>query len=167
MIEPVTDKRTAELLEQHLKAMIEDRNHVRKDWWSASGRTAIAIESGMHFVESQAKAITAALKEAGQKVIFAVELEEEGETGLWKLYPDAVDLLELSQRMFMLRVALITEDGSLVILCSPDDYIVIAGPRQFVERACGGDLKAARATFCEWAFDERLKAIACRYAEER
>ncbi len=39
-------------------------------------------------------------------------------------------------------------------------------PRQFVERACGEDLKAARAVFWEWAFDERLKEIAGRYAEE-
>lgn len=166
MIEPVTDKRTAEVLEQHLKVMIEGRDHVRKDWWSASGRTAVAIESGMHFVEYQAETISAALKEAGQKVIFAVELEEGEENGRWRLYSDAVDLLKLSERAFMLRIALLTEDGSLVILCSPDDYIVIAGPRQFVERVCGGDLKAVRAAFCEWAFDERLKEIARRYAEE-
>lgn len=166
MIEPVTDKRTAEILERHLKAMIEGRVHVRKDWWSVPGRAAVAIESGMHFVESQAEAISDALKEAGQKVIFAVELEEGGENGRWKLYPTEVDLLELSKRTFMLQVAILTEDGTLVILCSPDDFIVIAGPRPFVERACGGDLEAARAAFREWAFDERLKEIASRYAEE-
>lgn len=166
MIEPVTDKRTAELLEQHLKSMIEGREHVRKDWWSASGRAAVPLESGMHFVESQAKTISAALQDAGHNVIFAVELEQQGKGGLWKLNRDAADLLDLSARTFMLPVALLTEDGSLVILCSPDDYIVIAGPRQFVERACGGDLKAARAMFLAWAFDERLKEISGRYAEE-
>lgn len=166
MIEPVTVKRTVELLEQHLETMLEGRDHVRKDWWSSSGRTAVAIESGMHFVESQAEAISAALKEAGENVVFAVELEEGGENRHLKLFSDSSDLLDLSKRTFMLRIALLPEDGSLLILCSPDDYIVIAGPRRFVQRACGGDLTAARATFREWAFDERLKKIASRYAEE-
>lgn len=68
MIEPVTDKQTAEFLERHLKAMLEGRDHVRKDWWSVSGRAAVAIESGMHFVESQAEAISAALNEAGKRL---------------------------------------------------------------------------------------------------
>lgn len=163
MIERVTDKRLIEVLDRHLAGMIENRIHVRKDWWSAAGRTAVPMESGMHFVESQAAAISAALKEAGHETIYAVALEDAGELDRTKLSSDEKDLLELSGRAFMFYIALLPADGSFVILCSPDDYIIVAGQRRFVESACGEDIAAARAAYREWAFDDRLRAIADRY----
>lgn len=163
MLEPVTDKILMTSLDDHVSRMIEDGRHVRQAWWAVKGRAAVPIESGMHFVESQAEAIASAMKYSGCDELFVVALEDTGEDRYLKLASTSADLLELSRRLHMYYLALLPIDGSFVILCSPDDYIVIAGPERFVKHACGGDIDKARATYRDWAFDGRLKAIASRY----
>lgn len=163
MIEIISSPELKMSLERHLGVMIEDRHHVRKSWWSTGGRVAVPMESGMHFDAGQAFDIAAAFKDAGHASIYSVALEKGGGDDYLKLSAAKRDLEALNERLRMVYIALLPADGSAVILCSPDDYNIVAGPKDFVERACGAELMLAREAFLKSAFEDRLKAIAARY----
>lgn len=164
MIEPIDSGKVRANLDRHIEAIVENGHHVRKSWWSEGGRVAVPLESGMHFDVGQAQNIAAAFKEAGNPSIFSVALEKFGDDGDYlKLAAEAGDLVSINRRLSMVYLALLAIDGSAIVLCSPDDYNVVAGPKSFVERACGEDIATARESFLRAAFEERLRKIAARY----
>jgi len=62
-------------------------------------------------------------------------------------------LLSFSKECLGLNVLLVPDDESFAILCTADDYYVVAGPYSFVSSAVGGDIAAAREAFFFFASD--------------
>lgn len=164
MNEPIASQETKDALDRHIEDMVEEGRHVRRSWWSAQGRVAVPMESGMHYDADQAKNIAAAFMKAGHSTIYSVALEKGGADDYLQLSANSNELDDLNDRLHMVHIALLPADGSAIVLCSPDDYNVVAGPESFVERACGEDIATARESFLKAAFEERLKKIATRYA---
>lgn len=164
MLKQISDPKMIKHLDS-LKVEITEKTYlVRIDWLSKQERIAVLLESAMHLDEKYSADFAEAMKASGHDVCYAVATEElEGVVRLWEVSATSEGLLEFSNETSMYNFALLPKDGSFVILCTVDDYIIVAGERAFVEKACGGDIAAARATFRKFIFDPRHKEIADRY----
>lgn len=164
MLKEISDPKVIEHLDSLAAEITEKTYLVKKDWLSKHAHIAVVVESAMHLNEKYAADFAEAIKAAGHDVCCAVATEElEGVVRYWEVPATQEGLLEFSDATSMFNFALFPENGSFVILCTVDDYIIIAGERGFVEKACGGDIPAARAAFRNFIFDERHREIADRY----
>jgi len=164
MLKEISDPKKISRLETVATEIIEDTYLIRMDWINKKNRVAVVVESAMHLNEEYARNFAAAIVTAGHVLCCAVATEElAGEVRYWEIPATPEVLLEFSKATAMYNFALIPEDGSFVILCTVDDYIIVAGDSKFVEKAVGGDIAAARAGFRKFIFDERHAEIADKY----
>lgn len=66
-------------------------------------------------------------------------------------------LLDFDTKCSHFNFALISEDVSFVVLCTVADYYLVAGQADFVTRAVGKSIQAARQDFFEFATDSAWK----------
>lgn len=163
MLNPVTDLATTRRLDDLIHERIDEGYLVKKDWLARLGYTAVVLDSAMHLDQDYADQFAGAVAAAGYQRCYAVATEPiEGAVRHYELPATPKGLLQFSEKTFMHNFALLPEDGRFVILCTVDDYIIVAGERCFVEKACGGDIAAARAGFRD-AIEDRHRAIADLY----
>lgn len=153
-----------------LAAAVESNLDVRGDWLAQGDRIAVLIPNSGHFSQEQAERIASAMRSCGHGHCFGADVEDMPKIeGRWRVSATTDDLLAFSQETAVVSSALTPEDGSFLILCTFDNYSIVAGSRQFVELACGGDIAAARAAFREYIFEisetpvDWLQNIAARY----
>lgn len=164
MLKEISDPETVKHLDSIAAATIEETYLIRMDWLSKKGRTAVVVESAMHLNDDYSRNFSEAMKASGHDVCYAVATEElEGVVRHWEVPATPDGLLKFSEETAMYNFVLFPGDGSFAILCTVDDYIIVAGERVFVEKACGGSIDAARAAFRKFIFDDRHREIADRY----
>ena len=115
--------------------------------WSAS-RLVVALESGLHFNEEQARRISKALASAGVERLWVVEAEGRGVERLaFDIAATPADLLEISREFMSIPVLLVDQGSSgAVLLCTIEDYILVSGGVDFVLELVG-DLDSAEETY--------------------
>lgn len=164
MLKKIEDPKIISRLEAVAVEIICETYLVHMDWLAKKERVAVVVESAMHLHEDYARDFTSAIKAAGHDRCYAMATEDVGdEVRHWEVPATTEGLLEFSKETSMFNFALVPEDGSFVILCTVDDYIIVAGESKFVEKAVGGDIAAARAGFRKFIFDKRHTEIADRY----
>lgn len=167
MLTIVTDSDTRSRLDARMLEAVESQSRIRVDWLRATRTIAVPVESGNHFTREQAELIGEALKESGHSSLFAVAAEDlaQNPPHYWKLNSTADDLAAFSSEFSLFNFALLVLDEPIVILCTTDDFFVLAGPTRFVTKACGSSIDGARGRFRKWAFEERLVRVSERYEE--
>lgn len=155
-------------LEAKLKDFVDQPWHLRVAQIIKNNWLAVAVEKGRHFEEPEAESVSQALRSEGITEIFAVATEPLKESSsCYRVAATKEGLLDFSRECAGLNFALTDEDLSFIILCTSEDYNVVAGLRRFVEVALGSDLDTARKKFRDFASDEmwdgRLLAVAEEY----
>lgn len=166
----LTDPTLIEILDATLIARVESNLDVRRDWLTQEARIAVLIPNSAHFSPGQAESIASAIRSLGYNSCFGADVEDVPDIGCrWQLVPTTEDLLAFSHETAVVSSALAPKDGSFIVLCTSDNYCIVAGSTKFVKEACGGDISAARAAFRKYIFEitespeEWLQKIAARY----
>lgn len=167
MLKEIQDARKIEQLDALIAQMVDREYLVSKDWLAVKGRIAVVFETAMHFNHEYASQFASAIMRSGHAYCYAVATEKlKGVVRHWEVPATTKGLLAFSDECGLYNFALIPEDGTFIILCTVDDYLIVAGDRNFVNNACLGDIPAARETFKKFAFDDHLRGISDRYDEE-
>lgn len=171
-IEPITNSvKVAEAL-----ALIEDVVdkpwHLNLQWLARNRWAAVPVESASHFDKRDAELLSQASASMDCSECLAVATEPlENSILCYRVATTQEDFLEFSHETTALNYALLPEDRSFAVLCTSEDYYIVAGPRDFVTKAVGTGIDTARKVFLKFADDQlwpeserkRLIAVAKKY----
>lgn len=164
----ISDNIFVESLHSKAERVVDRPWHLKTEWLREKDWTAVPVEKGRHFEEPDAESVSGALRAIGCAECYAVATESMGEyPSAYRLAPTKEDLLAFSDECAGLNFVLIDKGPSFAILCTSEDYNVVAGPPDFVTTALGMSVEAAREAFRDFASDEwwegRLLLVAEKY----
>lgn len=167
-IQAISDQKIIQRFQSAIERLVEKPWHLNPDWIANKKWIAVPMEKGRHFEEEEAKTISHALLFFGYTECFAIATEPMGDYPHCYLVPPTKEgLLDFSKECAGLNFILVPENMSFAILCTSENYNIFAGPSDFVEKAIGTNIAAARAKFREVASDEwwegKLLEIAEKY----
>lgn len=112
------------------------------------------MESGQHFDRSDARHIAKAARYFGAYRLRAVLLEDLQDVRN-HLEVDASEegLFAFSRECAHFNFALLPEKRSFALICTTNDYYLVAGSKVFVEKCTGKDVASARSEFERFARD--------------
>lgn len=136
-----------ECLDKHLKI----KSAVLKE----NGWIAIPVESAAYFDEEKAEKLSTAMLDLGIKDFYAIQYEEWdiADLNMFKVLSTKEDILEFSFAASSFYYVMFPEDKSFLIICSPYDYYIVAGKKEFVLKALGKSVEEARKEFLSFAND--------------
>ncbi len=105
---------------------------------------AVPVESAWHFDENDVRLISSAAMVLGERSMYAAPLEPyKGipERRVFSTTPNG--LSKFQEEYGPYDFLLLGEDRSFSVICTSDYYFVLAGPREFLERAAGLSTTAA------------------------
>jgi hypothetical protein len=138
-----------------IEEVAERPGDLKLGWLINHGWAAVPAEGAMHFNEQDAHRISDAMIWIGCFEIIAVATEPLENTTLCYRVPTSKEgLLEFSWECGSFYFVLVPRNRDFAIMCTADDYYLVAGPRSFVEQAVGCELKEARERFLKFAKDE-------------
>lgn len=166
----LTDPTLIDILDATLVATIESNLDIRRDWLAQDARIAVLIPNSAHLTNEQAGHIASAMRSCGYTHAFGADVEDiPNIENRWQVAATTDDLLAFSHETAVVSSALTPADGSFIVLCTFDDFSILAGSQIFVKQACGGDIAAARAAFRKYIFEisespeDWLQKFAARY----
>ncbi len=141
--------------------------------WLAMGMNLPQV----HLMEDQIEWLVEAARKLGCHTCHAIPVPPSPAQHPSFRFPMTWDaLFEFSTQCANVNYLLIPNDSAFVLLCSPDGYLVLAGPAAFVHDAVRKDIYDARSYFMANAIDisesyfapvglaDTLKAVATRYS---
>ena len=166
----ISDTALIQSLLSKVENVLDPPWHLESAWLRRENWLAVPVEKGRHFEEPAAETVSRALQDIGCNECFAVATElMGGYPSAYTLPPTKEELIALSVECAGVNFALIDENLAFTILCTTEDYNLVAGPPDFVETAVGMDIKTARRAFRHFASDEwwegRLLEVADRYEQ--
>lgn len=127
-------------------------NYIRSCQW-----TVLPMESALHFDKKAAEAVAAAASAFGKDTLLAVLAEklENVFPSLMTIPANTEGLLSFSKQCAHFSYVLLPDDASFAVVCNaPGGYLLLGGPRKFVEIAAGKDLSSARLEFETFAMED-------------
>ena len=153
-----------------LDGALDGPGHLSGDLLERHRWVAVPVESASHFTEGDARILSDAVRATGVTTLLALAAEElRNFPSCFEVPVTPEGLLAFSWAVSHFNFALSSPGTPFVLLCTVYDYYLVAGPVEFVRRAVGGDISAARQLFDEFAdgssrYDSgRLSAVAQRY----
>ena len=155
-----------------IEAVVEKPGDLKLEWLIKHRWAAVPSEGAMHFNEQDAQRMSDAMFWIGCFECLAVATEPLENTTLCYRVPTTKDgLLDFSWECGSFYFVLVPRNRDFAVLCTADDYYVVAGPRRFVEQAVGCELRVARERFAKFAKDaswpepirQHLLSVAKRY----
>jgi hypothetical protein len=129
--------------------------HLSLSWIAKNRWAAVPVESGLPFGEREAEWFAKAteLIECYQCLVVATEpMPPSAECYLVATTQDG--FLEVRRVCFGFNYIVLPEDESFAILLTTEDYYVVAGPKEFVEKAIGSTIQTARKIFFNFCNDD-------------
>lgn len=170
---PVTDPADLGRHEASLYPALDGLGHLNGDFLVRHQWVAVPVESASHFTEDDAKILSDAMQATSVTELLAIAAEElRNFPNCFEVPVTTEGLLAFSWAGSHFNFALSPPRTPLVILCTVYDYYLVAGPTEFVRRAVGGDISAARQLFdefadgCSWYDSGLLSAVAERYRRQ-
>jgi hypothetical protein len=142
-------------------------------WIVAHHWAVVPVESASHFDESDAEHLSNACSQIGCRECLAIATEPLENTVLrYTVETTKEGFLEFSRETTALNYVLLPVGRSFAILCTSEDYYLVAGPPDFITTAVGSSIEAARVRFLQFADDQlwpvserkRLLAVAEKYS---
>jgi hypothetical protein len=150
-IEPITDTVQIESALSLVANVIEGPHHLNLSFLRSRNWAVVPVESGSHFIPEDAELLSRALHsiECSECLAIATELLKNIDICYW--VPTSKEgLLDFDYQCALFNFALLSENISFVILCTVADYYLVAGQADFVTRAVGKSLQAARRDFLKF-----------------
>ena len=115
----------------------------------------VPVESGQHLESTDAAGIAKAAAMMGTRTLRAVLLEDAKNVRNHLAVDVSQDgLLIFNRECAHFNYILLPENHSFAIVCTTDDYFLVAGPKEFVVTAIGTSIARAQVDFLEYATDE-------------
>lgn len=154
LIKPITDPAEVARAISLIEDIVDKPWHLKLGWLKEHGWAAVPVESASHFFEREAEWISEAARSLGCYECLAVATEPLLPTEMcYRVATTQEGLLEFSRVTGSLNYVLIPEDRSFAVLCTSEDYFIVAGPRDFVAKAVGTSIPTARKMFLRFADD--------------
>ena len=171
-LRPIGSEGEVRRAQQLIERMLEDPGNFRSQWVAEHDWTVVPVDSPDHFTQRDTRLLSLAFRHLGHSECLAVATEPLDNTPLYfKLPTTEAGLREFNQAAWAYFFALVPEDGSCAVLCTKNDYYLIAGPQDFVAAAIEGSIAEARASFAAFAenamhptMKEILRDVSTRYA---
>ncbi|MCA1619583.1 MAG: hypothetical protein LC795_09800 [Acidobacteria bacterium] len=157
-----------------IEGVVERPYHLNPEWLRARGASAVPVESAYHFDGADAAQLASAFRGQGHLECFAVATEElAAEPPCYVVPTTREGLLSFSRKCGQFNYALVTKTRDAAVLCTSEEYFVVAGPERFVAEAVGASVAEARGKFMDFAgqkdwpprLREFLLGVHHRYAE--
>ncbi len=167
-LEPVLEAKLIASARARVEELVEAPDTIRMEQLSSLGWVAVPVESAGHFDEADAQNLTRALASLGQEACLAVITDEVPQAdSVFRLPVTQDGLLEFSTELGHLNSVLIPETNSgFVVLCSVDDFFIVAGPEPLVRLVFPQGINSARVAFLSYANDEALPSSAKERLQE-
>ena len=155
MIEAVIDSKRRETAFAQMRQVAEssyriDLSAVEERHW-----VVVPVESASHFNAEDAARIAEACAAIGCEECHAVATEHLVPSMMcYDFKTTQSDLLEFSRECGNFNFLMFPNSMEFAILCTVKNYYLVAGSPQFVAKAVGGNVEAARSEFIEFANDE-------------
>lgn len=166
-IEPINAPNKVEEAMSLIEDIVDKPWHLNVQWLASHRWAAVPVESASHFDEKDAELISQAAASMGCSECLAVATEPlENSILCYRIPISQEGFLEFSRETTALNYVLSPEDRSFVVLCTSEDYYIVAGPREFVTKAVGTSIYKARQRFLKfgndqfWPESERTRLIA-------
>src|SRR4051812_15277575 len=150
MILEVVDDASLMVFRNRASAIAEGPTKLTALWLERVGAVVLPQESASHFDQDQAHRVSAAFSRLGADRLVAVPVELDGRWSVYTLDATIADLCEFSFQCGSLNYLLLTHnERPAAILCTTEDYFLLAGPCQFV-LAYAPNVEGARREFLEF-----------------
>lgn len=175
MFDPVVDPTLTTKLRAYVALVLERPGFLSRAWMRERNYLAVPVESGMHFTDQDIANILVACRKLGLETAYATAAEELWEfPPFWRLSLDEHGLNRFNFECASLNFMVAPEGLEFVLLCTSDDYFIVAGTRSFVEVVTGTSLEEADRRFRDYAEvawggtdQERLFAVADYYSDSQ
>jgi hypothetical protein len=115
--------------------VVQDPGNLRLDWIQKHGWTVVPVESSDHFSADDIRHLSAAFRQAGHYECLAVATEPLENTPVcYRLATTEPALQDFNTAAWAFFFILIPEDRSWAVLCTKNDYYLVAGPVALVTR---------------------------------
>lgn len=154
-IEAVTDQTQIKRAMLLIEDVVEKPHHLRSKWIIRHGWAAVPVESPVsHFYEREAEWLAEASINMGCYECLAIATEPQPSHKMYYRVPMTQEgLLDFGWECGGFNYILLPDDGSFAVLCTSEDYSVVAGPSDFVTKAVGSSIPTARKMFLRFADD--------------
>jgi hypothetical protein len=116
--------------------------------------TAVPVQSSSHLCEADQERLIRAFQNSGQRWVWAVALEPlHNATLVFRIPVSSQGLQEFNRECSHFNYAVFAEDESSLVICTTDDYFVVAGNPTFVSEAVGRSEAEAIEAFRQFAQD--------------
>ena len=171
-IQPVRELLLIDEIRQLAILVADGTGDVNRGWVMDKHWVVVPVESEDHFSGETISRIEAYCRDAEARC-FALITEEVYNVDSCFVVPcEAEALEEINHRLSLFPFVLFSEDLSWCVVCSKEDYYLIAGPVGFVEAAAGrsvaGAQEAYRRSAADWALGKQRQfhlSLAERYEE--
>jgi hypothetical protein len=155
MIRPVTDFEVVQRAISQMRAIAESSYRIALASAKARRWIVVPVESGSHFDDNDAQTIAEAcqLVRCGECLAVATESLEEKRL-CYRIQMTKSGLLAFSHECGHFNYLVFPDNVSFAILCTVKDYYLVAGSTDFVTKAVGNNVEAARSEFVEFARNE-------------
>jgi hypothetical protein len=135
MLEAVDDPKVVAEARSRLAVTLDTAIDVADAWLASLPGVALLEESARSPDEDQAKRLERSFARFGEHELLAVATEDlAGTDDVYRLGPTEADLLEFAYARSGMNYALLPTAGvRWLVLCTVHDYLLVAGPRPFVE----------------------------------
>lgn len=139
MLETVADPQVAAEARTRVTTALDGPVDVADSWLGSLPGVALPDESARSPDEDQARRLAHALDRLGDRELLAVATEDlAGTDEVYRMMATASDLGDFAYARSGLNYALMPASGlRWLVLCTVHDYMVVAGPRAFVDDYAG------------------------------
>ncbi|MFM6348108.1 MAG: hypothetical protein ACKPFK_23645 [Dolichospermum sp.] len=155
LIEPINESAKLEESFALIVDLVDKPEDIRLDWLKDHNWAAVPVEGACHFNEYDADNLAKALSFINCHSCLAVATEPlKNSTLCYKVKTTKEGLLAFSWECGSFDFVIISEDKTFAIMCTVNDYYVVAGQRDFVTVAVGGSILEARQKFLHFIQDD-------------
>ena len=147
-VRSVTDPRLTAETFARVETLVERPDRLKSEALAKRGWEVVPVESASHFNEKDAKFLAQAMNRSGCNSCLAVITDDVQTCPVFNVVATRAGLLEFSFKCGAFNAVLLPEENDIfVVLCSVDDYFLVAAPPAFLTDALSENVAEARATF--------------------
>ena len=139
-------------LKQKITHLLKDEFVLRTEEVDKQGLSFAYVESASHFTYDDQALISEAFQSSGYSELVAFALEKlNGVPDSFRVPSHLEGVEKFDDTTSLFNYVLSSEDGKCFVVCTVEDYYIVCGPKDFVEKCLGKDLASAKQEFADFA----------------
>jgi len=155
VVEPIHAPEKIASLRSLIDDIVEEEIHISKRWIEANNWAVAPIESGLYLSQLADEWLSEAAQMMQCNQLWAISTESE--TAEHHRVPaHRAGITSFRRECSVYHYVLVPENRSFIVLYTKEDYVLIAGPANFVTKALGASIAASRRQFMERYADDLM-----------